>query len=72
MKKILVVIGGLCVSAAQAHPGHGHENPLSPGHYTGNPEHALPLALTIAVSAVLMVWGMSRLGRYLSKVRTRK
>jgi hypothetical protein len=39
-----------------AHPGHGHENPLSPGHYFGNPEHVLPLALTIAVAAVFIVW----------------
>ena len=35
--------------ALLAHPGHGHENPLSPGHYVTNPEHFLPLALTIGV-----------------------
>lgn len=35
--------------AAIAHAGHGHENPLSPGHYLGNPEHAIPLALTLIV-----------------------
>jgi len=32
-----------------AHAGHGHESPLSPGHYVANPEHFLPLALTIGV-----------------------
>jgi hypothetical protein len=32
--------------ALLAHPGHGHESPLSPGHYVTNPEHFLPLALT--------------------------
>ena len=35
-----------------AHPGHGHESPLSPGHYVANPEHFLPLALM--VGTVLM------------------
>ncbi len=30
-----------------AHPGHGYYNPLSPGHYVANPEHFLPLAITI-------------------------
>jgi hypothetical protein len=31
-----------------AHPGHGHENPLSPGHYVANPQHLIPLALSVA------------------------
>jgi len=31
-----------------AHPGHGQESPLSPGHYyVANLEHFLPLALSI-------------------------
>ncbi len=55
-----------------AHPGHGHENPLSPGHYTGNPEHALPLAFTVAVATVLIVWGVVQVNRYLQKERARK
>ena len=42
------------------HPGHGHDNPLGPGHYLGNPEHALPLALTIAVAAIFIVWRARR------------
>jgi hypothetical protein len=43
-----------------SHPGHGHDNPLSPGHYVGNPEHALPLALTIAVAAIFIAWKVRR------------
>jgi len=43
--------------ALLAHPGHGHENPLSPGHYVANPEHFLPLALTIgAVLIAVLVY----------------
>lgn len=57
MEKIArISIGIICILLAPvvllAHPGHGHENPLSPGHYIANPEHFLPLALTI--SAVLI------------------
>ncbi len=48
-----VAISIICILltpfALLAHPGHGHENPLSPGHYVANPEHFLPLALTIGV-----------------------
>lgn len=52
MKKIARVAIGivfilLTPFALLAHPGHGHESPLSPGHYVANPEHFLPLALTI-------------------------
>ncbi len=39
-----------------SHPGHGHENPLSPGHYLGNPEHAIPIALTVAAAALVVIW----------------
>jgi hydrogenase/urease accessory protein HupE len=47
---ILGIIGILSAPVALfAHPGHGHESPLSPGHYVANPEHFLPLALTIGV-----------------------
>jgi hypothetical protein len=38
-----------------AHPGHGHESPLSPGHYVANPEHFLPLALTIGVALIAVL-----------------
>lgn len=57
MEKIArIATGVICILLTPvlllAHPGHGHENPLSPGHYIANPEHFLPLALTIG--AVLM------------------
>jgi len=42
------------------HPGHGHENPLSPGHYLGNPEHSIPLALTLAAATIFIVWKVRR------------
>jgi len=48
-----VAISIICILltpfALLAHPGHGHQSPLSPGHYVANPEHFLPLALTIGV-----------------------
>ena len=50
-----------------AHAGHGHENPLSPGHYLGNPEHALPLALAITLIVVLFL-----IGRKVLQTRTKK
>lgn len=43
-----------------AHPGHGHGNPYSPGHYLGNPVHAWPLALTLAIAAIALIWQWSR------------
>jgi len=50
-----------------AHPGHGHENPLSPGHYIANPEHFLPLALTIG-AALMVVFAF----RYLTQSKQNK
>lgn len=52
MEKITkVAIAVICILLTPfglfAHPGHGHESPLSPGHYVANPEHFLPLALSI-------------------------
>lgn len=38
-----------------AHAGHGHENPLSPGHYITNPEHFIPLALAVGVVVSILV-----------------
>lgn len=54
MEKIFrIVFSFFCILltpfALLAHPGHGHESPLSPGHYVANPEHFLPLALSIGV-----------------------
>jgi len=52
-KSARVAISIICILltpfALLAHPGHGHQSPLSPGHYVANPEHFLPLALTIGV-----------------------
>lgn len=42
--------------AGFSHPGHGHGNPLGPGHYLGNPEHAIPIALTIAAASLVAIW----------------
>jgi hypothetical protein len=41
--------------AVFAHEGHGHENPLSPGHYIANPVHFIPLALAVAAVVVFIV-----------------
>jgi hydrogenase/urease accessory protein HupE len=53
-KLILLAIAALPVLAF-AHPGHGHENPLSPGHYVVNPEHFIPLALTVAITLSIVL-----------------
>ena len=57
MKKSIITLSlSLVALVLQAHPGHGSENPLSPGHYLGNPEHALPLTLSIMAAFVLVGW----------------
>jgi hypothetical protein len=56
--KQLIITAALVVysiATCQAHEGHGHESPLSPGHYIANPEHALPIALTL-VTALAGGW----------------
>lgn len=62
-----IVLGAAVVSplAVLAHEGHGHENPLSPGHYLANPEHAIPLALVLAVVVFII-------GRKIFQVRAKK
>ena len=60
MKKLILTLGALSGLPVFAHPGHGSENPLSPGHYVANPEHALPLTLTIAAVVVVAAWLTSR------------
>lgn len=67
MFKIILSSVGMITTPAilMAHPGHGHENPLSPGHYVANPEHFIPLALTVgatllAVYAYRTYWSKSR------------
>lgn len=56
MKKLATLLIFFAPVLASAHPGHGHDNPLSPGHYVGNPEHSLPIALIIAVGVVVATW----------------
>ncbi|HNV28721.1 MAG TPA: hypothetical protein PKJ83_06285 [Cyclobacteriaceae bacterium] len=68
-KKLILIVSTVIPVFASAHPGHGHESPLSPGHYLANPEHYIPLALTIG--AALLAVSI----RYLfirSKERTKK
>ncbi len=68
MKRIFTILAFVAgPAAAIAHPGHGHENPLSPGHYLGNPEHALPVLLTISVAALFIVWKVKRARRNADK-----
>lgn len=60
MEKIFrIVFSVFCILvtpfALLAHPGHGHESPLSPGHYVANPEHFLPLALTIGAVLIAVL-----------------
>jgi len=60
MEKISrIVFSVVCILltpfALLAHPGHGHESPLSPGHYVANPEHFLPLALTIGAVLIAVL-----------------
>jgi hypothetical protein len=71
MEKIIritmsVICIGLVPVGLLAHPGHGHENPLSPGHYIANPEHFLPLALTIA-AVFIAVLAYRRYREYLKQ-----
>jgi hypothetical protein len=68
-KKLILIAATVIPVFAMAHPGHGHESPLSPGHYLANPEHYIPLALTVGTALIAMSV------RYLfirSKERTRK
>jgi hypothetical protein len=57
LKQIVFAVYVVICSAvqSQAHEGHGHESPLSPGHYIANPEHALPIALTF-ITALVAGW----------------
>jgi hypothetical protein len=71
-KTVIAFVLMACTWAASAHPGHGHDNPLSPGHYAGNLEHALPLALAVVAATALIGWGLFRWNRHLAKLRNRK
>jgi amino acid transporter len=54
VKKIILVAFALMPVFVFAHPGHGHESPLSLGHYVANPEHYIPLALTLGAALILL------------------
>lgn len=64
MKKISKIVVSAWVAllplSAIAHAGHGHDNPLSPGHYVNNPQHSFPIALSIATVVVLITWLANR------------
>ncbi|MBL7846027.1 MAG: hypothetical protein JNL40_01065 [Cyclobacteriaceae bacterium] len=60
MKKILSLLLAVSTVPVFAHPGHGTQNPLSPGHYIANPEHSIPLTLAIGAAVVLTVWLLNR------------
>lgn len=63
MKKIaktLVILSAVFAPAfVWAHAGHGHDNPLSPGHYVTNPEHSVQLLLII-VASIAFGWLINR------------
>ncbi len=63
MKKILSLLLAVAALPALAHPGHGTQNPLSPGHYIANPEHSIPLTLAIGATVVLITWLVNRRSR---------
>ncbi len=57
MKKFSILLTAwAAASPAFAHAGHGHDNPLSPGHYVNNPEHAIPLTLAFVVCIIVITW----------------
>lgn len=60
MKKIAAFLLLAASAPAFAHPGHGTQNPLSPGHYVSNPEHSIPLTLAIGAAVVLVMWLIHR------------
>lgn len=70
LTRILFAVGAMLFLpvALMAHPGHGHENPLSPGHYVVNPEHFIPLALTIGA----VLFAVSAYRMYVSKSKQNK
>lgn len=60
MKKLITLIPLASSLSAFAHPGHGTQNPLSPGHYIANPEHSIPITLAIGTAVVLVTWLANR------------
>jgi hypothetical protein len=58
----VVVLAAMAPVSALAHAGHGHENPLSPGHYVVNPEHSIYLGI-IVVGSIVVAWMMNKIAR---------
>jgi hypothetical protein len=69
MKKssIVILLLQLPAAALLAHPGHGTGNPLSPGHYIGNPEHSIPITLALAGGIVVVNWLLYKFLRKIQK-----
>lgn len=63
---ILWVVAWLLAPAlALAHPGHGHTDASAPAHYIGEPMHALPIALGVAIT--VLVIAATLLARWLAR-----
>ncbi len=64
MKKISKIVVSAWIAllplTAIGHAGHGHDNPLSPGHYVNNPQHSFPITLAIATVVVVFFWLVNR------------
>jgi len=72
-KKIALALVTMLPVFVMGHPGHGHDySPLSPGHYIGNPQHAIPLTLVIAVGVVLVQWGVAAFIKRLRRENIKK
>lgn len=65
-KTIVTVSAVFAPAIAWAHAGHGHDNPLSPGHYVTNPEHSVQLLL-IVVASIAFAWLINRSIRKLTE-----
>lgn len=60
LKKFAIALVAFSTPAALwAHAGHGHDNPLSPGHYVTNPEHSVQLVLIVSAS-IAFAWLINR------------
>lgn len=53
--RFILIVALVMPLVSIAHEGHGHEHPWSPGHFLANPEHSIPLTLSIALVTVFAV-----------------
>ena len=65
-KTIVILSAVFAPVLVWAHAGHGHDNPLSPGHYVTNPEHSVQLLL-IVVASIAFTWLINRSIRKLTE-----